>query len=130
MACQEAHIALSTLPTHTAVFTYEVVLGTDSNNFIEIRDGVQGTVLASHNMEDIISCTEFNAFWLSWGNQRISIGQGTEVGEDMLVSVDDITLESVTSLSVATFAGTVGTWRFNFDNPYIPGEGLMFTYRT
>ena len=44
MACNDAHIGLSTVPNKDAVLTYEIVIGAGSNTRSDIRKGRQGVL--------------------------------------------------------------------------------------
>ena len=51
VACQGAYVALSRVPGFTAGYTGEVALGTQNNQWSEIRDRVDGAVIAQVRYE-------------------------------------------------------------------------------
>ena len=58
-ACHDAKLALGFYPDDIFEDTYEVVLGTESNKRIEIRNGLDGTVVAHYEADAILDCSTY-----------------------------------------------------------------------
>lgn len=64
---------------------------------------------------DILSCGEERFFWLSWKDGHIVIGQGQQVGRQVIIAFQAMSTYTVRALSIST-QGTKGTWRFPLSN--------------
>jgi hypothetical protein len=73
-ACNDAHIALSTIPGNFATLTMEFVIGGWSNTRSAIRQCMQCATETEVSTPNILSCTEHRAFWISWssGSYKVS----------------------------------------------------------
>ena len=58
-ACKGAYVAISSIPGITTSQTYEIAIGGDDNDRVEIRPGVGvGAVESNTGLEDLLSCDE------------------------------------------------------------------------
>ena len=84
IACQSIFIELSEIPGNPKTLSYEIALGIDMNSKTEIRSGVDGAVLATHEGE-VLHCLELKVFWLQWDRGMVEVGTGDVVGTDQLL---------------------------------------------
>ena len=66
MACNDAHIALSTIPGNFDTMTMEFVIGGWYNTRSAIRQCKQCASEVEVETQNILSCTEHRAFWIRW----------------------------------------------------------------
>ena len=121
-----ALLALSVIPGVYDVMTYEIAIGETGNRLVQIRDGIGGAILAHAEKYGLLDRDELRSFWISWGSGRVSVGQGSTVGEEELVSVMDVNL-SFTTVAVST-DGWKGTWQFNITTPDL-GKAIWILFR-
>ena len=113
-ACQEAILTLSQLTRVTVALTYFVKIGTRNNTATEIMEKFvdqEGTVVDTPN---ILSCDETRMFWVRWGDGVVSMGAGSVVGKDTVIShtFEDSMAHGVSAVSVNTLNGVNGQWQF------------------
>ena len=65
------------------------------------RKSLQGASLVIVSTPNFLSAYYFNAFWISWINGVIQVGNGTVVGNDMFMSYTDTTPSAVNYLALA-----------------------------
>ncbi|CAH1794507.1 unnamed protein product [Owenia fusiformis] len=112
-ACNDAHIALESKPSVVGVpQAYEIVLGGWSNTRSVIRDGKQGTEKVTVDTPNLLNCTVFLPFWVTWQNGIIRVGKGFSYGRNLLMEWQDTTPKPVTVISVATGWGSTANWNF------------------
>ncbi len=124
-ACKSVHIALSSIPGVTDALTYEILLGGLTNNVVEIKDGVQGNVVASHNEDGILSCSESRQFWLSWEHGRLAVGKGGQVDVDQFIYKDNVNI-AFTSVTMSTVTGVSGLWQYERTLAPLPSKYSYF----
>ncbi len=114
-ACYHATLLLAEVPGMTRHNVYEIVLGNNYNTHSEIRLGVNGTAMAEANTDNLLDCKEYRAFWVSWGNHLISVGQGAVPGQNRFMFWQDLDPFPfpITSLSVGAFDVGAATWQFD-----------------
>lgn len=61
---------------------------------------------------DILSCGEARSFWVSWFDD-IEVGEGTEIGQQQIMSENRSAGHDVNSFQVSTGYGASGTWTIN-----------------
>ena len=52
---------------------------------------------------NIISCTEYRRFWVSWDSVAIRYGTGWTVGENVVTQLTDSPMKQITHLAVTTY---------------------------
>ncbi len=67
--------------------------------------------METKEVRDLVKCNTFSDFWVSWVNKKLTVGTGSIVDVDALLSADNIDV-AFTSVAVGTYDGTVGLWRF------------------
>ena len=111
-ACQSAYVALSTLIDTLLTNTYMVDIGLKKNSqsSIEVRHGrhVKRTVADTPR---VLSCHSHTQLWLSWQGGVVSLGVGSVVGANLLVTFVDQDPFEVNVISMASNEGTRAVWR-------------------
>ena len=114
-ACNDAHIALATLPESDGeVLTYEVVIGGYKNSKSVIRQKRLGPNSAVADTQAVLSCTEFRSFWVSWKSALIEVGFGEVRGVDTFLSWQDPKPHAVESLSFSSGFGASADFRLEW----------------
>ena len=113
MVCHNAKIALAPTTDFTSLM-YDVGLAVWRNTRSVIRTVLLDNIktVDSNDESNIVSCTEFRDFWVSWTDNHIKSGKGLVVGQDILVAYDDShspTYE-VNFIGISTGWGAPGTW--------------------
>lgn len=109
-ACAEAHLFL--LPFYTDPESYEVVIGAEGNTkTLVYRAEDKNEPTASEVTANILSCTEFRKFWISWENGRIDVALSSPAGRSYLSWSDGSPLQ-VHVLRISTGPGSDGEWMF------------------
>ena len=113
LTCQDARIALAPTTDFTSLM-YDVGLAVWRNTRSVIRTvfGDDNKNAALNNESNIVNCTEFRDFWVSWTDNHIKSGKGLVVGQDILVSYDDSHSPKyeVNFIGISTGWGAPGTW--------------------
>ena len=79
---------------------------------------MDGNVLESKNIGDILSCDQMLPFWMTWKDKEIIVGKGATIGKQTLISTKlDESLTDLTSISFDTFKNNEGRWDFKANNP-------------
>ncbi|CAH1788312.1 unnamed protein product, partial [Owenia fusiformis] len=111
-ACHDAILDLQLTPGSTVDDSYEVVLdGFHPGHKSVIRDDERTNQMA-HKDGAILSCNEFNDFWVSWANGNIEVGTGKVKGSGRFMSWTDTTPHAVNAINVYTGWGATGEWKF------------------
>ena len=114
MTCNDARVALAPNTDFTSLM-YVVGLAGWSNTRSVMRivlgDKTKITV-DSNDESNIVSCTAFRDFWVSWTDNYIESGKGRVVGQDVLVAYDDSNSPTyeVNFIGISTGWGASGTW--------------------
>lgn len=112
-ACNDAHIALSSVKGDDSKDTYEIVIGGWWDSQSVIRDCKQCAHMAEvRHPSHPVSCTEARPFWISWSNNYIRVGTGNSVGLQQFMSWDDPSPHPVNYIAVSTGFGSTGDWTF------------------
>ena len=118
MTCQDAKLAL--VPTSDfPSLMYDVTIGGWHNSISVIRTELENNanIVDSHYEPNIVSCTEFRDFWVSWTDNNIKCGKGRVVGEELLVDYYDLSQAyEVKFIGISTGWGSSGTWIFQKGN--------------
>ncbi len=118
-ACNDAHIALFD-HYHTAR-AYEIVIGSNGNSVTRIKKKLIGSSEVQVETPDILSCTDFGQFWVTWANGRIALGYGDIEGILEIAAFEDDDPHSVSYLAISTGWGSEGEWEFFT----LPGISLL-----
>ena len=107
----------STTSTAIAILSTFVILSAAvSRQGALLLDGVSGAPLgSSRSGERLLDCAESRYFWIDWTAPRISLGRGSDVGADQILSVvvDDDKWHEVNAVAVATSDKAAGVWTFS-----------------
>ncbi|ELT87065.1 hypothetical protein CAPTEDRAFT_222841 [Capitella teleta] len=108
------HVALSSVYGDTRESTYEISIGADHNCTCLIRNGGEGEIVAQASTWEVLDPMEFRHFWISWENDEVILGRGSECGEDVILkwAVPESARHSVNCISVSTDCGSSGEWEF------------------
>ena len=111
MACSDAQVALSQLPGIFTHYTYELLVGVESNSKTILKSAIGGATLTEVDSPQILDCQSERAFWISWKFGELSFGKGSvpEQGR-MLYYQNSADWHDINALSFLTPAGTVGRW--------------------
>ena len=113
--CHDANIMLAPTPDFPFLM-YDIFLAGWNNTRCIIRTAKSDkNIVDSHDEKNIVSCTEFRDFWVSWTDNHIKSGKGLVVGQDILVAYDDSNSPTygVNFIGISTGWGASGIWLFN-----------------
>ena len=110
-ACKEAFLALCQVQGHVYTLSYEFALGVNAGIDNELRYGVDGEA-KDNNQAQVLSCDEMREFWVSWSNGDITLGQGGNVGQDQLLSWNDVNPYDINAVSLTTRKYITAEWEF------------------
>ncbi|ELU12989.1 hypothetical protein CAPTEDRAFT_114549 [Capitella teleta] len=111
-ACHSARIALSTFYGNTDTQTYEVVIGGWENTKTVIRRSVAGDIVEEVDTPDILSCDHLRIFWIKQERDGLlQIGEGSNIGNNVVLSWNDADPYDVASVSLSTGHGARGEWQ-------------------
>ncbi|XP_013402294.1 uncharacterized protein LOC106167937 isoform X1 [Lingula anatina] len=85
-AAQDARVCLGTEEGNKALMNYEIVIGGNNNTTTEIRES--GKVRKSEKTESILSKDIFKTFWISWNDDRITVGANEEDKQQTVLEWD------------------------------------------
>ncbi|CAC5362842.1 unnamed protein product [Mytilus coruscus] len=109
-ACDSAHVLLSTSDVRNSSKPLsEIIMGyfSDSSYIIYRAESTHDTWFSIPN---ILNCTVYLPFWISWASGDIELGTGVVVGEDILGNLKKTNHFEVRSIGVFTDRGTLGNW--------------------
>ena len=113
MTCHDARIALAPTTNFTSLM-YDAALAGWSNATSVVRTVLGDNIktVDSNDESNIVSCTEFRDFWVSWTDNHIKSGKGLVVGQDILLAYDDSHSPAceVNFIGIITDFGLSGTW--------------------
>ena len=112
LACHRAHVYLSTGDVNSPL--YNIAIGDDKNRQSTIRDKNNSPVLVA-NTPGILDCQEERDFWLSWTDQTIRVGEGSDSG-NMFLEYYMPDYVPITEVSVVTEDYATGVWDFKAQN--------------
>ena len=99
---------------------YDVALAGWGNRKTVIRTVLENNahIVDTNNEHNIVSCTAFRDFWVSWTDNYVKSGKGNVVGQDILVEYDDSVSKAyeVNFVGISTGFGHSGTWIFENGN--------------
>ena len=100
-AASGVHLAFLQTKADRADAAYEVVLGAAGNSRSMLRFGTEGpnVMLLAEKQGVVLSATEMLPFWVSFDAYRLTVGQGTMIGENELLTAD------VNAMRIGTGAG-------------------------
>ena len=114
-ACRDAHIALSKTRENVRADTYEIVIGGWGNSKAVIRRAVQGKPVSEVTIPDLLHCSEFRQFWISWYNGEIVVGQGS-LGSNEILRYSNSSPNEISAVAITTGFGIEGDWKLK-QNP-------------
>jgi hypothetical protein len=93
----------------------EIVIGGFQNTLSLIIDAVRtpwsgGNIVAQQETPQILSCTEWRMFWISWIDDLIEIGTGWELGTAGFIRWYDASPVAIVALGVSTGYSFDGDW--------------------
>ena len=113
-ASSDARIALSNIHGNIQPLAYEVHIGAASNSKTLLLWKVNGQELAVHETSGILDNSQLKAFWISWQDGVIEVGEGSEPQPDTLLSWTDPKPVQIQSIAVATgLESQGGEWEFD-----------------
>ena len=101
-ACRGAIVAMYS--RLFGIFAYEVHIGGDDNNIIDIRS-LAGGVATSMIYRDALNCLEARPYWVAWKDGLIQVGRGT-YPNTQLVSWQDPDSYPVNTLALLSWTLT------------------------
>jgi hypothetical protein len=113
-ACRDAHIALSELFNNVLTRTYEIIIGGNNNANSFIRDFVTSNEGQRVSTPGIMDCYNYKAFWVSWADFRITVGQGAVVGKSPFLDWVDPEQRVFQGLTISTWYDAPGYWDLSF----------------
>ena len=115
--CGSSHIALLTRPGDTSV-GYQVTLGAESNTRCKVRTVIGETPEVDIPTPDILDCSAFLDFWISWEGGNITVGNSSELYQGMFMHYDDSAdPHLVTAVSFTTESDEIQSdWEFHRDS--------------
>lgn len=113
-AARDAHIGLGAILGNTNVRMYKVKFGNYDNTKCTILTTPYGLEVAKTDCVDIMSATEMRAFWISWFNDTVKMGEGDRIDERTILSWDATDPHPVVALSFSTGWGADGDWHFTY----------------
>ncbi|KAK6173012.1 hypothetical protein SNE40_016552 [Patella caerulea] len=105
-ACKDGKIGLfSNTDANSAI--YEIVFGAGVNTYTVVRKNgnTMGFKYGRH-----LDCGTFRSFWINWAEKSISVGSGTFVGENILISKADPEQGPIHYLALSTHIDIIGYW--------------------
>lgn len=85
--CGDAHIGLSKIEMDSSnpIASYEIVIGGSNNTWTYVRKN------GDHEAggHDAIDCENYVTFWVTWDNDVIRIGRGSELRSNEILSWSD-----------------------------------------
>ena len=68
----------------------------------------------------ILNCSGFKSFWLSWSGGSISIGEGLDIGERVVLNYQEVRVRDIKAISFSTADGFIGNFTMDFyDGKYL-----------
>ena len=118
-ACGTCHIALLMRPGDESV-GYQVTLGAEDNARSKMRTVIGQTPEVDIPTPNILDCSGFSDFWISWEGGNITVGNSSELYESMFMHYDDSAdPHLVTALSFTTESKeTEADWEFHRDSGF------------
>ena len=110
-ACKEAYVALTAYPGNKTWSTYQVLIGGWENSKSAIYDQ-QGRRVIQVDTKGIVNCNETRAFWVSWRDGAIAVGQGGMVDSNGFMKWSPKQLGAINAFQVYTGNGTKGRFKF------------------
>lgn len=127
-ACHGVFVELVEIPGNPRTRTYEFAIGLQENSKCELRDGIDGNLLASHN-EGLLHCTELRAFWFTWERGVIKMGTGYNVGSNMVIQYSDPNPLTVNAVGIGALEGVDALFEFkNYPGECNPGKYFIFSF--
>ena len=84
-ACSDAYVTVSeTLGALSQSPAYDILIGADGNQATKLMNRTTGDVITSQNTSNILNCSDFRSFWVSWANGFIQIGHGSKVNLEVI----------------------------------------------
>ena len=111
-ACSDIKIALAAKPQIPLFDTYEIIIGWGANTLSAIREETPGLRLHQADTPDILSCSEYRAFWVDWTGGLISVGSGGDIGWGTFLSWRDPNPHPVVSLGFSAADSSEANWQF------------------
>ena len=73
-ACSEAKVSLSWIPLNVDLRTFELILGTNNNRGLAIKNSPDGSdgITAAEDLE-LLACNHMNSFYVTWSEQFIKV---------------------------------------------------------
>uniref|UniRef100_X2B7D1 Farnesoic acid O-methyl transferase domain-containing protein n=1 Tax=Capitella teleta TaxID=283909 RepID=X2B7D1_CAPTE len=107
-ACSDVHVILSDVIRDTAD-RYDIVIGGWANTKSAIRTFEQKEHV-SVSTPEINSCQHHRAFWITWQNGAIEVGQGEIIGLERIMDYQILDMYPVRAVGFSTGYAFNGTW--------------------
>jgi hypothetical protein len=113
-ACHDARLMLSKHVGITTVDSHEIHIGANNNTMIYFRNIDNGVItqVAEKVVHGLLSCSASRWFWISWTTGVIELGQGSNVGHEILLTWPSGHPEPIEGVSISTDISAPGTWEF------------------
>lgn len=106
-----------------------VTLGAEENSKSTLWSWETNNIVREANTSDILSCGQFQKFWLSWDVQgmtrHIMVGYGNLYEGQPFLSYEDTSLYGITFLSFMMGNKVTAEWRFKDDAGEIMRQNLI-----
>ncbi|KAK3087293.1 hypothetical protein FSP39_004310 [Pinctada imbricata] len=134
-ACKDARVALYPYdPVIDGDTMYEVVFGGSHNtrHTIRTRRADNNYLVNMTTIANLLSCTEYRSFWISWKNFYIIGGTGLTVGIDKVVEYNDTRPSPyiVRYIGISTWRNHAGKWIFSDEVPRFLSVSPSSVYAT
>ncbi|CAC5386103.1 unnamed protein product [Mytilus coruscus] len=114
--CSYAHVLLSNSDVrNSSKPLYEIIIGYFNYDSFIIYRADDSLYSGSRNYTsvetpNILNCTVYLPFWISWESGDIELGTGIVVGENVVLNLTNTHHFEVKSIGVLTDLGTLGNW--------------------
>ncbi|CAD5121951.1 DgyrCDS10412 [Dimorphilus gyrociliatus] len=116
-AKNDAFLALTSIPGDYEIAAYEILIGGAKNTKTEIRPGIMQPAVRSKQTPRILNETTPKAFWISWRDNIVQVGEGTEVFKKTIITWFNHRQQTIRSVGITTGFGSTGKWYFPRDMP-------------
>ena len=112
-ACQDAHIKLCKRARQIKSDTYEVRIGTESNQKTVIIPDPNDSHQVSADTPNVLDCNQYTSFWISWKYDTLYVGRGAYAWEDELLRYQDSTPHTINAALMEFSSGQEGVFSVN-----------------
>ena len=99
-ACHDAIVYLSHERMAASDSAYEIAIGTKNNLRTQIRRASDRQVLADEDTPDIVNCSNYRQFWVSWVEGLLQMGTGGLKDINKVISHDTADTRTIRSVAM------------------------------